>query len=254
MFSSLQTRLRSFAWSALGALADLPADTVDVVLGKGSRLPPRRLRKSAGTSERRAFMAAGLRAAREILRAASWTGVRSDTTTRILDFGCGCGRVAAVLQESWPSADIYGVDAHEAAVKWCAQYLSGHFQVLDKGGQLPLADATFELVYANNVFTHMNEPEQCKWLAEIHRVLRPAGIFVATTCSPELAIRYLPPSEQVPLQARGFAFSPGSRGFNGQVAFQSADYLRREWSPWFEMLDHKPFGTVTRDFSIFRRQ
>src|ERR1700694_1757160 len=98
--------LKSFLREVPARLANLPADLAEAVLARRTRLPRPRLRYNvAGTSSRRAFAAAGERAARQI--AATVTSVSYEAAAgRILDFGCGCGRVAAPLLEIWPEAEL----------------------------------------------------------------------------------------------------------------------------------------------------
>src|SRR4051794_15860307 len=72
-------------------LRDAPADLFD-----RHTLPPPHLRFNvAGTSSRDAFMQVGSRAAREIADAVA-------EPRDVLDFGCGCGRIAAPLAALWP--------------------------------------------------------------------------------------------------------------------------------------------------------
>ena len=47
--------------------------------------------------------------------------------TRVLDFGCGCGRLARQLMlQRHPPADYLGLDLNRAAIDWCGQNLASH--------------------------------------------------------------------------------------------------------------------------------
>jgi ubiquinone/menaquinone biosynthesis C-methylase UbiE len=248
--------LKSFLREVPARLANLPADLAEAVLRRRGRLPPARLRYNvAGTSSRRAFVTIGERAARQIVAAVTSASPEGASADPILDFGCGCGRVAAPLQKIWPSAEFYGADIDTAAIAWCRENLRGEYRGVESA--LPFPAEMFRVVYAVGVFTHMDEPEQFRWLAEVHRVLRPSGLLVATTRSPELVHTRpdLPESEWQSLQTRGFAFHSGDGArFNEHTAFHSAGYLRNAWSPWFAMLGHTANVIGYRDLAVFRRE
>jgi len=102
--------------------------------------------------------------------------------TRVLDFGCGWGRVLRFFLREVDQAGLWGVDpiwpfveAARRANPWC-QYVEG-----GKAPPSPFAPGYFDLVYAYSVFSHLSEAAHRAWLADIHRVLRPGGLLIATT-------------------------------------------------------------------------
>jgi SAM-dependent methyltransferase len=236
-------------------LRDLPLDALDL-LRPSECLPPAKLRFDvAGSSDRHMFRAVGSQAAREIDEALSNVLNRPVAGT-VLDFGCGCGRVARPLSGLWPEAKLHGVDVDTRAIEWCRSHLSGDYRVLNQPNRLPFADGCFDVVYAISVFTHMNDEEQFIWLSEAHRVLRPNGWLLATTHSPALAYARPDLSEQAreTLSTKGFVFAAGPR-FNDNSAFHSAEYLQREWGRWFKMTLHQPYGLVAyQDLAIYSRE
>ncbi|MGH7785985.1 MAG: methyltransferase domain-containing protein [Candidatus Binatia bacterium] len=116
----------------------------------------------------------------------------------ILDFGCGCGRIARQLIQQRPPPRAYlGLDLHQGMIEWCRRNLAPHapgfrFEHHDayhpslnsRGSRahllLPAADRSFSLVNAWSVFTHLIEAQARHYLAEIARVLRPDGYLHAT--------------------------------------------------------------------------
>jgi SAM-dependent methyltransferase len=105
----------------------------------------------------------------------SWTG------KRVLDFGCGPGRVIRQFADESPECELWGCDISAACIDWNDQNLSPaiSFFVNDEVPPLPLPDARFDLVYALSVFTHISDA-WAAWLLEIDRVLAPDGVLVAT--------------------------------------------------------------------------
>ncbi len=116
---------------------------------------------------------------------------------RVLDIGCGLGRMAVPLTRYMSAAGSYeGFDVVEREVDWCRRAIGSRhpnfeFQVLDvhnerynPGGsdQLawPFGDETFDFAIATSVFTHLRPPDTAAYLAEVGRVLRPGGTLFAT--------------------------------------------------------------------------
>ena len=119
---------------------------------------------------------------------------------RILDVGCGIGRVALPLTAHRGPEGIYeGFDIVAEAVDWCrANITAAHPQfrfrhvpifnerynptgsVPDTEFVFPYDDASFDLVLLTSVFTHMLEAGVEQYTGEIARVLRPGGRLFAS--------------------------------------------------------------------------
>lgn len=95
---------------------------------------------------------------------------------RVADWGCGLGRVIRHLPDEWRR---HGYDYNSAAVDWCRRRLPGaRFEVNGLMPPLPADDASFDVVYALSVFTHLSERAHAAWIAEVERVLAPGGVFL----------------------------------------------------------------------------
>lgn len=86
--------------------------------------------------------------------------------TRVLDFGCGAGKM---VEEYCASGyDAFG----------CDLLVSDHSERLRRidaeTGQLPFADNTFDFVFSDQVLEHVQDHEAA--FAEIARVIKPGGI------------------------------------------------------------------------------
>jgi SAM-dependent methyltransferase len=108
---------------------------------------------------------------------------------KILDAGCGEGRNAVYfLQKNYP---IFGIDPNEVAIQYC-RYLAKtidpqtdihRFQIGD-GAAIPFHAAAFDAVISSAVL-HFAEGHSHFWkmISEIHRVLKPGGIFWMRMCT-----------------------------------------------------------------------
>lgn len=114
--------------------------------------------------------------------------------SRVLDLGCGIGRLAIPLTGYLEGGSYDGLDIVPSAINWCnehiaARYPNFHFKLADvfnkeynPGGHVPASDYafpypddTFDLVVLISVFTHMLPEDTQRYVAEISRVLRPGG-------------------------------------------------------------------------------
>jgi malonyl-CoA O-methyltransferase len=81
---------------------------------------------------------------------------------RVLEIGCGFGRVTKVLAESFPDAAITAVDlsSHqlEKARLHCMDCHNVKFASYDFYSGLPLPDENYDAVIAVEVFLHHREP------------------------------------------------------------------------------------------------
>jgi SAM-dependent methyltransferase len=117
----------------------------------------------------------------------------------VLDFGCGCGRLARqMIQQRTRPKRYVGFDLHPGMVRWCREnlgpYATGfsflHHDVdnpsFNPGPgkppllKMPVEDGAFSLVIALSVFTHTIQSHGEYYLREVARVLRADGVLVAS--------------------------------------------------------------------------
>ena len=97
-----------------------------------------------------------------------------DTPQRILEIGCGQGRLCKALQEA--GHEIVGIDAAQAALDACPEGIDVR---LAEGSVLPFEDNSFDLVLSFDVIEHI--PDTDRHLEEVKRVLRPGGHYLFQT-------------------------------------------------------------------------
>ncbi len=102
--------------------------------------------------------------------------------TRVLDFGCGSGRTLRHFLDEADDGEFWGADIDGASVDWIARTLSPplHAWKCAQGPPLGLEPRSFDLIWSISVFTHLPQWTSLQWLLELHRLLKPGGLLVAT--------------------------------------------------------------------------
>lgn len=108
---------------------------------------------------------------------------------RILDLGCGNGRVRNFLpKEIIPEGNYFGFDLSEKLLKIARnQNPKDHFFKGDFAQTLPFGSENFEMVISIAAFHHLlNKQDQLNFLKECFRILKPGGkIFITTWILPK---------------------------------------------------------------------
>ncbi len=102
----------------------------------------------------------------------------------VLDVGCGTGGITLHLVERHGAAHATGFDVEEPVIDQArrdaeARGLSDRASFVQaRPGRLPFLDDSFDLVFSKDALLHV--PDKDALFADIHRVLKPGGIFAAS--------------------------------------------------------------------------
>ena len=98
---------------------------------------------------------------------------------KVLDYGCGWGRITRLLPYYFADENIFGVDVNRDLIDSARQTLpSLSFECIESMGRLPYSSSTFDLIFANSVFSHLSEISATATIAELCRVLAPDGVLL----------------------------------------------------------------------------
>lgn len=163
---------------------------------------------------------------------------------RVLDWGCGCGRTARAVKTLYPDCELHGTDIDPEAIGFLQRRYSryGEFHLAPHRPPTRFAEDFFDFVFGISVFTHLPEDMQFEWLDELRRITKPGAYLIVTT-SGEANYRPFPKELVDKADRDGFLYVDGSYGQSinlpafYQNTFHKHDYIRREWSRYFEVLD-----------------
>ncbi len=221
------------------------------------------MRRVIGEASAFSFAMGGYTAFRRLERAVrDATGRELSAFPAVLDWGCGCGRVSRYFLQL-PGCRLTGVDVDPENVGWCREHLpGGAFEVVPLRPPTRLPEAGFDLAFGVSVLTHLGEPDQFAWLAELRRALRPGGLALMTFHG-EASVVWsgLSGERYAALRRDGFCEQPnplydadlGEPDYYRDV-FHTADYVRREWGRYFEVVGIKPTWVAHQDLAVLRRR
>ncbi|MEP6885529.1 MAG: methyltransferase domain-containing protein [Gammaproteobacteria bacterium] len=102
----------------------------------------------------------------------------------VLDVGCGLGAIDELLVGEYAAASVVGIDIDPSLLasmrnRLERSRLAGRIQVVQvTGGALPFGDESFDVVFSKDSLVQI--PDKPTIFADVLRVLRPGGRFIAS--------------------------------------------------------------------------
>jgi SAM-dependent methyltransferase len=169
---------------------DLIAKTVSSVVRQAipRKFDERMARLAGGDTDADRFFYVGLEWLEFLIRYG-----RLSPWGKVLDVGCGSGRMAVPLSYyTSRDGEYYGFDVNKESIDYCKREIDHpvfHFEQIDLSHYLynpqgtipsdtfdfPFPHDFFDVTFAASVFTHLDVPTASNYLRQICRTLRPGG-------------------------------------------------------------------------------
>ncbi len=221
-------------------------------LERAAPLPPRALAIRAGVPDPADVMAS-YRAVGRDSRATILELLGPDWSfdgKRVLDFGCGSGKVMRHFLPEAAGCELWGCDIDERSVDWINAELSPPLHAFANGEVPPLdqPSSSFDLVWSVSVFTHLTD-HWAGWLAELHRVLRPGGLAIVSFLGGAM-YEVWTEEEWHPDRIGMLVLNHGQDWeLGGPTVFHSPWWLHEHWGRAFEIVELRE-GTAPREHGL----
>jgi ubiquinone/menaquinone biosynthesis C-methylase UbiE len=151
---------------------------------------------------------------------------------RILDVGCGTGRLLRQARQRHPTAELVGVDLAGRMVATASAATPARLAVGYVHGRvecLPFTNEVFDLIFTTLSLRHWTDLPA--GIAEIGRVLTPGGVVVLADVFPSCRRR----GPALTMLGRRPAVVPAELGL--ALAAHHLDVIGRDHTPWFRLPD-----------------
>lgn len=210
-------------------------------------------------------------------------GISLGPGKRVLDFGCGWGRIVRFFLKDVPEKDLYCSDCDGDIIKVCRGLnIKADLSVNDPYPPINFQDDYFDLIYSFSVFSHLSEQAHKRWLSEFRRILKPGGMFIATTrprdfilwCEKARKMREVTIAFQGAASAfvnakekfreydsGNYVYDPVGGGgvregsFYGEACIPEK-YVRAEWMKYFkevDFVDYKEHGCFNQNLIVAKK-
>ncbi len=182
------------------------------------------------------FIEDGALAARELV---TWSNpYLNKQNPRLLDWGCGIGRMCRHFPSILPGAEWHGCDINSEYITWNRQvYRNVQFSVIDYYPPTHYMKDFFDGLFGMSILTHIEDIIQEEWLLELHRILQPEGILLLSTQGNYYTSQLLT-WEKKALEINGiFTRQFGKQGHRMMSTYHSATNFRKSISPYFTVIE-----------------
>jgi ubiquinone/menaquinone biosynthesis C-methylase UbiE len=179
--SALYWRLREFLKLALNQYQYLKVGILRLFGVIDFPVPPNSNMRRTSARTIKDYFATSLTTYSPVVTMARFYGIKFDSSTKVLDFGCGVGSQLMSITRHFPDAQYFAVDVDPSSVAFIRK--SYPTVVSYANGFMPplrFADKEMDLVYSASTFSHFDLPTQRAWLAELFRITKPGGLVLPT--------------------------------------------------------------------------
>jgi SAM-dependent methyltransferase len=234
-------------------------DSLQEIIESPSEAPPAHLTyRVAHTEDPLSFIASGVISIFDILSLVK----KYDTslTCRLLDWGCGSGRISRHIAKKFPEIELTGCDIDSEAVDWCNNVIkNGDFRPIDPEPPTTFERGQFTSIIGFSIVTHLTRELQIRWIKELHELLAEGGIIVLTTHG-EQAARVNGLSNRLEMEGVIDELLDETLGDivpagYYRSTFQSKAWTEKNWGEYFDILEYIEGGAFDlQDILVLKKK
>ena len=187
-----------------------------------------------------------------------------DQPFRILDWGCGFGRVARHLHRFAPQAEVLGADIDDENLTWMAGNMP-HVKPVpsDIKGHIEQADKSVDIAFGISVMTHLRVDVMKVWLKELCRIVKDDGLLLLTVAgagSLAFTSRWVKPGDYETWSRDGRIVFGNKGAVDSNIggedyyvqAHLNEEQVRAIWSEYVDVLEFIPTVFGYQDMVVCR--
>lgn len=177
---------------------------------------------------------------------------------RVLDWGCGPGRVIRHFPKLSDQTKFYGSDYNEQSIKWCSENLPEiQFSRNQLTPRLDFEGGFVDAVYGLSIFTHLSNQLHFDWFEELKRVTAPGGLIILTLQGDAFRVK-LSADEVEKFDAGELVVrSSDIEGHRTYAAFQPEKFLKEQLFKGVEVCEkierQSESGSPLQDYWVLRK-
>ncbi len=187
-----------------------------------------------------------------------------DQPFRILDWGCGFGRVARHLHRFAPNAEVLGADIDDENLTWMAGNMP-HVKPVssDIKGHIEQADKSVDIAFGISVMTHLRVDVMKVWLKELCRIVKDDGLLLLTVAgagSLAFTSRWVKPADYQTWHNEGRIVFGNKGAVDSNIGGEdyyvqskiNEEQVRAVWSEYVDVLEFIPTVFGYQDMVVCR--
>lgn len=187
-----------------------------------------------------------------------------DNPFRILDWGCGFGRVARYIRYFAPNAEVFGADIDDKNLSWMVGHMPNVRPVSsDINGYIEQSDKSIDIIFGISVMTHLPIEVMKIWLKELCRVVKDDGLLLLTVVgdgSLAFTSRWLKPEDLYTWSNNGYIVFENKNETDGDIGGEgyyvqtmiNEENLREAWRDYVDVLEFIPAVFGYQDMVVCR--
>lgn len=179
-------------------------------------------------------------------------GIKTHEMRKVLDFGCGSGR----LLTGWSLEDenrvLVGCDSNAVLTDWARAHLPSRIRIDHTASvpPLPYADTEFDFAFGISVLTHLRYRTQQLWVQELARILKPGGVLLVTAHG-AIYVTLFASNRVAEFNKEGHLEVEGAEDGSNEFASFHAPRHMAALADQFELLGYFPQGRIERKRTLF---
>ena len=162
---------------------------------------------------------------------------------RLLDWGCGCGRVSRYLRADY--RNIWGADIDPKNLSWCEQNLKMQTIELGTTPTGKIRENSFDVIFGVSVMSHLSLDHQILWLRELYASLSENGILLLSFHGVSSAIRSMNDEVFSQFLSSGYWNLRENQSLKGILpesheyrdVYNTIENIKENWSKQFQILE-----------------